>query len=128
MAGKFRVAKPGERAGQPGEDEGINDARPGVLRGGMAGEHENARADDGADAQRREIDRAERAFEAAGRSAPRPATSATGLRRNMFMQDFHSFRAVKWRFPCPQVKQMRRFFERGREIGSIPICSRSAGL
>ena len=42
----------------------IDDARPGILRGGVAGEDENARADDGADAQRREVDGPERAFEA----------------------------------------------------------------
>ena len=42
----------------------ITIAGPAILRGGVAGEDENSRADDRADAQRREIDRAERAFEA----------------------------------------------------------------
>ena len=62
--GKFRVTKPGEGAGQSGEDEGINNGRSGVLRGGLAGEDKNAGADDRADAQRGEVDGAEGAFEA----------------------------------------------------------------
>jgi hypothetical protein len=37
----------------PREDEGIDDAGAGVLRGGVAGEHENTGADDGADAEAR---------------------------------------------------------------------------
>ena len=38
-------------------------AGPGVLRGGVAGEHEDAGADDRADPEHRQVDRAERALQ-----------------------------------------------------------------
>ena len=58
------VAEAGKRAGGPGQEEGIDDGRAGIVGGGLPGEHEDAGADDGADAQHDEAAGAQRALEA----------------------------------------------------------------
>ena len=60
---KLRVAKSGEKASQSGYNEGDDDCRSGVLSRGSSRQHENSGADDRADAQRGEVERAERASE-----------------------------------------------------------------
>ena len=59
--GKLRIAEPGKGAGDACEDEAERNRRAGVERRRLAGEHEYARADDGADPQGNQVDRAERA-------------------------------------------------------------------
>ncbi len=54
------VAESGEQTAETGEDERVDDGRSGVLRRGGAGQDEDAGADDGADAEHREVERAER--------------------------------------------------------------------
>ena len=49
--GHFGVAQPREEAADPGDDERDDDGRAGMLGGRRAGDDEDARADDGADAQ-----------------------------------------------------------------------------
>ncbi len=49
--GKLRVAQSCKRAGQSGENEAECDCRPRMQCSGLAREREDARADDGADAQ-----------------------------------------------------------------------------
>jgi hypothetical protein len=49
---KFGVAQAGEHAADAGDDERDDDRRAGVLGGGQSGEHEDAGADDAADAER----------------------------------------------------------------------------
>ena len=61
--GHFCVTQPRKGAGNRSEDEGHRDGRPGVGRGGVSGQHENARPDDGADAQGDEIGGREAALE-----------------------------------------------------------------
>ncbi len=48
--GELGVAKSGKGATRAREDIGEHDGRPSVLRRGLTGEHEDARADNGADA------------------------------------------------------------------------------
>ena len=55
------VAEPGERAADRRDDHREHERRAGVLRRGRSGQHEDAGADDRADAERREVPRAERA-------------------------------------------------------------------
>ena len=57
--GDFGVAKRGDDAHRAGDDEGQHQARTGLLRAG-GGEHENARADDAADAEQGQLERAQR--------------------------------------------------------------------
>jgi len=57
--GEFRIAKRGDGADRSGDDEGYHHARPGLLRG-LGGEDENARADNGADAEHGELKSAKR--------------------------------------------------------------------
>ncbi len=61
--GELRVAKPGKGAGDAGKDKAESDRWTGVERSGLAGQHEDPGADDGADAEGDEVDRAERAPE-----------------------------------------------------------------
>ena len=61
--GHFRITQTREGAGGRAEDEGHRDGRPGVGRGGVPGQHKNARPDDGADAQGDEIGGREAALE-----------------------------------------------------------------
>jgi hypothetical protein len=61
-ARELGVAQTGEQTAQSRENEGQNDGGSRVLRGGGAGQHEDSGADDGADAQRGEIQRAEGAL------------------------------------------------------------------
>ena len=58
------VAEARERRGDARDDEGERDRRPGVGRGGASGEHEDAGADDGADAEHDQVERRERALHA----------------------------------------------------------------
>jgi hypothetical protein len=53
----------GEHAGKARDDEGEDERRSCEIGGGGAGDDENSRADDAADAERNEVDRAERSFE-----------------------------------------------------------------
>ena len=57
--GKLRVGETCERTGQSREDERQRHGRPRVLGGGDAREDEDARADDGADAEHQEVDGSE---------------------------------------------------------------------
>ena len=59
--GEFRVAQSGERAAEAGDDERQRQRRSGVLGGGGTGEHEDAGADDAADAEQRQLRGGERA-------------------------------------------------------------------
>ena len=61
---EFRVAQRGETASDCREDKSKQHGRAGVLGGGLSRDHENAAADHGADADRRETDRTERALQA----------------------------------------------------------------
>ena len=54
-AGHLGVAQAGERAGDPDQDHRDPHCRPGMQRRRLAGEHEDPRADDGADAERDEV-------------------------------------------------------------------------
>ena len=58
-AGELGVAERGERAGEAGEDERERDRGPGLLAGGLAGEHEDAGADHDADPEDGQLERAE---------------------------------------------------------------------
>ena len=58
-AGELRVAERGQRAGDAGEHERQRHGRPGLLPGGLAGQHEDAGADDHADPEHRQLDRAQ---------------------------------------------------------------------
>ena len=60
---EFGVAQPGEQAAQPRDGEGNDHAGAGIGRGRVAGDDEDARADDGADAERDQVDRPQRAFQ-----------------------------------------------------------------
>ena len=57
--GELRVAQRGEDAGDAGDHEGEDQRRAGLVVRGHAGEHEDAGADDRADAQAGELDRPE---------------------------------------------------------------------
>ena len=57
------VAQPGEGAGDAAGDEGEHDRRPGVGGRGVAREHEDAGADDAADAERGEARSRQGAFQ-----------------------------------------------------------------
>ena len=61
--GHFRIAETGESAGKRAEHERQGDRRSGIGGGGMSGQHENAGADDGADAERDQVDRRQAALE-----------------------------------------------------------------
>ena len=61
--GELRIAEPGKGAGDAGKDKAERNCGTGVERGRLAGQHEDPRADDGADAERDQVDRAERAPE-----------------------------------------------------------------
>ena len=61
--GHFRIAQAGERAGKGAEHEGQRDGRPRIGRRRMSGEDENAGADNGADAERHQIERRQGALE-----------------------------------------------------------------
>ena len=69
-AGELGVAERRQRAGDPGEHERERDGRTGLLAGGLAGEHEDAGADDHADPEHRQLSGAELAC-GAGARAPR---------------------------------------------------------
>src|SRR6185437_15468930 len=58
---KFGVAEAGEETAYSGQDERVNDSRPGVLRCRGAGKDENSCANDGADAERCKVERTKRA-------------------------------------------------------------------
>ncbi len=60
-AREFGVAQAREKASESGYNEGEDDCRSGVRRGRPSRQHENSGADDRADAQRGEVQRAERA-------------------------------------------------------------------
>ena len=64
--GQLGVAEAGEGADESGDDVGDEDRRAGVERRGVAGAHEDARADDAADAEEDEVPGAERPLELAG--------------------------------------------------------------
>ena len=59
----LRVAHAGQRAEHAADHEAVHDARAGVVGRRGAGEREDARADDRADAQHREVERRQRALE-----------------------------------------------------------------
>ena len=61
--GEFAVAHAGEGAADGRDHEREHHRRPGVIRRGDAGQREQARADDGADPQRDQVDRPQRAFQ-----------------------------------------------------------------
>ena len=61
--GELRIAKPGKGAGDAGKDKAESHRRAGMERRRLPSQHEDARADDGADAESYEIDRTERAPE-----------------------------------------------------------------
>ena len=61
--GEFGVAEGDERAEHAGDHEGDHDRRAGELRRRPAGEHEDAGADDAADAQEHEVQGAERTLQ-----------------------------------------------------------------
>ncbi len=61
--GELRVAEPGERTGDAGKDKAESDRWTSVDCSRLTGKHEDPRADDGADAERDQVDRAERATE-----------------------------------------------------------------
>ncbi|MNR03525.1 hypothetical protein D3C85_1194220 [compost metagenome] len=63
--GQFRVAETGETAGDARDHEGQHDGRTGVGRGHLTRQHEDAGADDGADAQAHQIDWTQRPFQLA---------------------------------------------------------------
>ena len=65
MLAIFGIAETGEQAAQAGDGEGDHHARAGISGGGVAGEHEDAGADDGADAQRDQMQRAQRPLQVA---------------------------------------------------------------
>jgi hypothetical protein len=56
---EFGIAQPGEHATGSGQNERQHDCRPGVLSGCRSGQNEDARADDGADTQRDQVNRAQ---------------------------------------------------------------------
>ena len=61
--GELAVAHAREGATESGDHEGKDDGRSGVVVGGDGGDGEQARADDGADAQSDQVDRAQRTLE-----------------------------------------------------------------
>src|SRR5262249_36422922 len=65
-ARELGVTEAGEGAGDAGEDHGEDEARSGVVSSDVAGEDEDAGADDGADAEEEEGAGAERAVEVFG--------------------------------------------------------------
>ncbi len=62
--GEFGITQRGERRDDARQREGKHHRRSGVLRRRRAGQHEDARADDAADAQQHQIQRPQRAMEA----------------------------------------------------------------
>ena len=62
--GEFAVAESGEDRSKAGQDKREHNCRPGVLRRDRSREHKDARADNGADAERGEVHGAERPVEA----------------------------------------------------------------
>ena len=79
------VAQAGKGASQSRQHEGKDNRRPGVLRRRLAGEHENARANDCPDAQSGQVQRPQRSFEAVVASGSRLAGRRHFFRRNKFM-------------------------------------------
>src|SRR5687768_5367126 len=63
--GELGVTERGEDAGQPREHHGDDDRRPGVCRRSLAGEHEDAGADDRPDAEHDQLARPEDAAQPA---------------------------------------------------------------
>ena len=61
--GKLRIAEAGEGAGDSGQHKAQRHGRAGVQRRRLAGQHKDAGADDGANAERDQVERAERALE-----------------------------------------------------------------
>ena len=61
--GEFAVAHAGEGAADGRHHEGEHHGGPGVIRRRDAGQRKQARADDRADSQRNQVDRAQRAFQ-----------------------------------------------------------------
>ena len=61
--GELRVAQRRKRAREAGGQVRHADGRARLVGGGRAGEHEDARADDGADAQQRQVEGRQRALE-----------------------------------------------------------------
>jgi hypothetical protein len=57
------IGQRGEGAGGAGQNEGQHDRRPGMLCRDHAGEHEDARADDAADAEHGQVKSAKAAFQ-----------------------------------------------------------------
>ena len=62
--GELGVAEAGQRAREPGHHHGQDDRRAGVRRRGLPRQHEDAGADDRADAEHHELDRSEHALQA----------------------------------------------------------------
>ncbi len=62
---ELRVAERRQHARQPGQDHRQHDRRPGIRRRGLAGQHEDAGADDGADAEHDELARPQHAGQTA---------------------------------------------------------------
>ena len=61
--GEFAVAQPGEGAADRGDHHGENHRRSGVVGCGDSGQREQSGADDRADAERHQVERAQRALE-----------------------------------------------------------------
>ena len=61
--GELGVAQAGERAAEAGDQEGDDEGGAGVVGGRRAGQHEDARADDRADAEQHQCARVERAVQ-----------------------------------------------------------------
>ena len=88
--GEFGIAQAGEGAAKSGDDVREHDSRAGILRGRLAGEHEDSGADDGADAQRYQVDGAERALQ--GVLAGLPRFTEQNIERLLFKQRIsHAF-------------------------------------
>ena len=60
---ELRVAERGEAAGEAGDDVGEHDGRAGLVGGRSSGQDEDARPDDRADAEQRQIHGGERALQ-----------------------------------------------------------------
>ncbi len=77
---QLRVAERGDRGREAGDHERDDHGGPGVLRRGGARRHEDAGADDGGDAQRRQADRPIAALSSRPRSRRACATIASRFR------------------------------------------------
>src|SRR6202034_1652081 len=104
--GELSVAQACEGAADARDDEGERQGGTGVIGGGGAGEHEDARADDAADAEQCEVQRAEGAAQLIG-----------GL---LFVQDLDRLGRKKLPHRRPPIFRLRTLHKRPRESESAP--------